>query len=429
MKRKCYPKYKPSGVEWLGDVPEHWEVKRLKCCLLLCTKKAVTDENPIALENIESRTGRFIETESEFEGDGIRFNSGDILFGKLRPYLAKVYLAEKAGESIGDIFVLRPTSEVLCKYAAAILRTDNYIEIIDGSTYGSKMPRASWEFMCNLPFPLPPLPEQQAIAAFLDRETGRIDALLGKQQKLVALLKEKRTALISRAVTKGLDASVKLKPSGVDWLGEVPEHWEVMPLKRIVSIPITDGPHETPEIFDEGIPFVSAEAIRNNKIDFERKRGFISESEHIRFSLKYHPKRDDIYMIKSGATTGNLAIVETDDEFNIWSPLAVIRVYIKKANARFILSSMNSKEFQTSVQLFWSYGTQQNIGMNVIENLQVTLPPLSEQQAIAAFLDRETTKIDSLIAKVDTTIEKLKEYRTALISAAVTGKIDLREAV
>src|SRR5271157_1634786 len=169
MKQKPYPKYKDSGVEWLGDVPEHWEVKRLKYCLSLTTEKAFTDENPIALENIESWTGRFIETESEFEGDGISFKSGDILFGKLRPYLAKIYLAEKAGESIGDIFVLRPISQIISKYAAACLRTNNYIKIIDGSTYGSKMPRASWEFMGCLPFLIPLFCEQQAIAAFLDR--------------------------------------------------------------------------------------------------------------------------------------------------------------------------------------------------------------------------------------------------------------------
>lgn len=216
----------------------------------------------------------------------------------------------------------------------------------------------------------------------------------------------------------------KYKPSRVEWLGDVPEHWNVKQLKWIVAMPITDGPHETPEILDEGIPFISAEAIRNNKIDFERKRGFISEADHNKFSQKYHPKRDDIFMIKSGATTGNLAINESDEEFNIWSPLAVVRVHPKKALPRFVLAAMNSKEFQTSVQLFWSYGTQQNIGMNVIENLQIPVPALSEQKVIAEYLDRETAKIDSLISKKQQLLEKLKEYRTALISKVVTKGLD-----
>lgn len=217
----------------------------------------------------------------------------------------------------------------------------------------------------------------------------------------------------------------KYKPSGVEWLGEVPEHWEIMALKRIVSTPVTDGPHETPEIYDDGIPFVSAEAIKNDKIDFSKIRGFISVEDHRRYSIKYRPQRNDIYIIKSGATTGNVAMVETDDEFNIWSPLAAIRPSRKISFPRFLFHYVKSKEFLTSIQLSWSFGTQQNIGMSVIENLVVTLPPLPEQQAIAAFLDRETGRIDTLVAKKEHLIELLREKRSALISAAVTGKIDV----
>ena len=200
-------------------------------------------------------------------------------------------------------------------------------------------------------------------------------------------------------------------------------------LKRIVEIPVTDGPHETPDLLDTGIPFISAEAIKNDIIDFSKKRGYISIEEHLRFSKKYKPKRNDIYIIKSGATTGNVAMVETDEEFNIWSPLAAIRVDPKKSYYRFIFHFLKSNNFFQSVELGWSYGTQQNIGMNVIENLVTTVPPLPEQHAIAAFLDKETGRIDTLITKVNTSIETLHEYRTALISAAVTGKIDVREEV
>ena len=130
-------------------------------------------------------------------------------------------------------------------------------------------------------------------------------------------------------------------------------------------------------------------------------------------------------MIKSGATTGNLAIVETDEDFNIWSPLAVIRANLKISLPKFLLFAMNSKEFQTSIQLFWSFGTQQNIGMDVIENLLVPFPPLSEQEAIASYLDVETSKLDRLIEKIENAISTLTEYRTALISEAVTGKFEV----
>ena len=209
------------------------------------------------------------------------------------------------------------------------------------------------------------------------------------------------------------------KDSGVEWLGEVPEHWDVRAIKHIVSIPITDGPHETPNFPDEGIPFVSAEAVSTGVIDFSKIRGFISESDHFRYSQKYLPQFGDIYMVKSGATTGITAIVEVDREFNIWSPLAAIRCG-KRAIPRFILNFMRSKNFQEAVTLNWSFGTQQNIGMGVIENLAVTLPPIPEQQTIAAFLDCETAKIDALITEQQRLIELLKEKRQSVISHAVT---------
>ena len=188
------------------------------------------------------------------------------------------------------------------------------------------------------------------------------------------------------------------KDSGVEWLGEVPGHWEVLPIKRIVAMPITDGPHETPQFIDEGTPFVSAEAVSSGKIDFSRVRACISDEDNARYSLKYSPKLHDIYMVKSGATTGITAIVEGRTDFNIWSPLAVVRCG-ESALPYFVLNFMRSQNFLEAVTLNWSFGTQQNIGMGVIENLFCTLPPLPEQTQIAAFLDRETAKIDELVAE------------------------------
>jgi len=213
------------------------------------------------------------------------------------------------------------------------------------------------------------------------------------------------------------------KPSGVEWLGNVPEHWEVSPIKFLVSTPVTDGPHETPGFFDEGIPFVSAEAINGGQINFSRIRGHISEEDHRRFSKKYRPKFGDIYIVKSGATTGRIAMVETNIEFNIWSPLAAIRCNPNLMDRHFLYFYLQSKEFQTAIELSWSFGTQQNIGMGVIQNLAVPVSSVKEQTAIADFLDRETGKIDTLVAKNRTLIERLKEKRTVLISSVVTGKV------
>jgi type I restriction enzyme S subunit len=209
------------------------------------------------------------------------------------------------------------------------------------------------------------------------------------------------------------------KDPGVEWLDTIPVHWKVTPIKHVLSTPITDGPHSTPNFIDEGIPFVSAEAVSGGYINFDKIRGYISEEDDDFFSQKYRPQKHDVYMIKSGATTGITAIVETGLRFNIWSPLAVMRCN-SAFNPYFLLNSLRADFFQKSVQLSWTFGTQQNIGMSTLENLVVCYPPLVEQQKIANFLDHETAKIDTLIDKQQQLITLLKEKRQAVISHAVT---------
>lgn len=203
------------------------------------------------------------------------------------------------------------------------------------------------------------------------------------------------------------------------WLTKIPNHWSLVALKHILSVPMTDGPHETPVFLDEGVPFVSAEAVSSGKIDFKKIRGFITEADDKRFSQKYKPQLHDVYMIKSGATTGVTAIVETEDDFNIWSPLAAMRCK-KSYDPFFLLNYLRSDPFQKSVQLSWTFGTQQNIGMSTLENLPVCVPPKLEQKKIADFLNYETAKIDSFFEKQQLLIQLLKEKRQAVISHAVT---------
>ena len=192
---------KNSGVEWIGEIPQGWEVKRLKFNLQLLTEKTDRRENPVALENIESWLGEYKETESEFQGEGVAFEKGDILFGKLRPYLAKVWLAYFSGEAIGDFFVMRPSLDIDGRFAVYQILNKEFISIVDGSTFGAKMPRVSWDFMANLRLPTPHIVEQHAIADYIGRETGKIDATIQKILSQIATLKEYRQTLISNVVT------------------------------------------------------------------------------------------------------------------------------------------------------------------------------------------------------------------------------------
>ncbi len=353
-----------------------------------------------------------------------RVEIGDFVIS-MRSFQGGLERAWAEGGIRSSYVVLRPRADAVPGYYQRLFKSVDYIQALQSTANfirdGQDM---NYQNFVLIDLPFPPVSEQLCIAAFLDHETARIDALIEEQQRLIELLKEKRQAVISHAVTKGLDPTVPMKHSGVEWLGEVPAHWKVTPLKHVVATPVTDGPHETPEFIDDGVLFVSAEAVSSGHINFSKAR-YISREDHLRYSKKYRPQKFDIYMVKSGATTGVTAIVETDDEFNIWSPLAVVRCK-PQHSPYFVLFAMRSRNFQESVVVNWSFGTQQNIGMNVIENLPIACPPAEEQKKIAAFIAQESEKWDSLISEGVSAVHFLQERRSALISAAVTGKIDVR---
>ena len=199
-------KMKDSGIAWLGEVPEYWEVRRLKYNLVLQTNKVTIDEHEvIALENIESKTGKYIPTESSYQGEDVEFKKGDILFGKLRPYLAKVYKCNSSGVAFGDLLTFRPNQYFDSSFAFYSMLSEEFINIVDSSTYGAKMPRASSEFINEMFLATPPLDEQINIAKSLDSITCKIDTLISKAEKAIELLKERRTALISATVTGKID--------------------------------------------------------------------------------------------------------------------------------------------------------------------------------------------------------------------------------
>lgn len=324
------------------------------------------------------------------------------------------------------LWQVRTSEAAVARFVYWWMQTREYRDQVAAICVGtsSSMQNLSQNDFRSFQMPYPSHAIQSAISDFLDRETAQIDELIGKQERLIELLAEKRQAIIAHAVTKGLDPTAPTKPSGIHWLGDVADHWRVAALKHFLRIPISDGPHETPEFLDEGVPFVSAEAVSGGVINFSKIRGFISPTDNKRYSQKYSPRRGDIYMVKSGATTGVTALVETDEEFNIWSPLAAIRCD-DTVLPQFLLAFLRSGAFLDSVALHWSFGTQQNIGMGVLGDLPVAVPPIAEQHQIAEHLGRKFKALDHLQSRCIRSIELLKERRSALISAAVTGKINV----
>jgi len=422
-----YPAYKPSGVEWLGEVPEHWEVLPLKRRARLLTEKTDNRSNPIGLENIESWTGRLIETETEFQGEGIIFEAGEILFGKLRPYLAKVYLASASGEAVGDFHVIHSSPSLLPRLLQYQLLNREVIDLINSSTYGAKMPRASWSFLGSVEMPIPPLREQPLIATFLDRETAKIDALITEQQRLIELLQEKRQAVISHAVTKGLNPDAPMKDSGVEWLGEVPEHWEVCRVKAVSAF-TTSGPRGWSErVGDVGALFVQSGDLTDVMgIDFANcKRVQVGDdAEAARTKLL----DGDLVVCITGAKTGNVAVCENVPESSyVNQHLCLIRPD-EGVHPRFLGALLKSGCGQTYFSLA-QYGLKQGLSLEDVREAPVALPPLDEQDRICQWLSGVSSHYLPLEAESQSTISLLQERRSALISAAVTGQIDVRGLV
>lgn len=221
-----YDKYKDSGIAWIGEIPEHWKVKRLKNICSQTNIKENSKGNPlpyIGLENIESGSGKYIDTTSEVDGIANRFCKNNVLFGKLRPYLSKVYIAESDGICSTE-FIVYDTKENDCHFIHKLLLSQSFIDVVNSSTYGAKMPRANSEFINNIYTQIPPIQEQQHISTYLDQKCSEIDELITLQEEMITKLQSYKQSVITEAVTKGLDKNVPLKDSGIEWIGEIPEH-------------------------------------------------------------------------------------------------------------------------------------------------------------------------------------------------------------
>jgi type I restriction enzyme S subunit len=438
VKYQAYSEYKSSSVQWLKDIPKHWELTRIKYISELTPRKPIVQRELycsfLPMEKLKTDSIVLDETRviNDVYDGYTYFEDADILMAKVTPCFENknIAVAKNLINSIGfgssEIYVLRVNKETSNRFLFYRLQEDSFMEIATAAMTGaSGLKRVPSEVVNNYIAALPEADEQKKIANFLDHETAKIDTLIEKQQQLIKLLKEKRQAVISHAVTKGLNPNVPMRDSGVEWLGEVPEHWDVVSLKHLVSAPIIDGPHLSPIRQDEGIPFISAEAISQGYINFEKKWGFISKEDHEIYSKRYCPRKGDILMVKLGATTGVVAMVDTEEEFNVWVPLATIRTR-DDISYKFIFYLLQSSSVRDAIQLSWTYGTQQTLGLGTLANLNLPVPPQKESDKIVELIESKVPLYDESVKKCEASLLFLEERRTALISAAVTGKIDVR---
>ena len=437
---RAYPAYKDSGVEWLGEIPAHWEVKRLKTLasvqLSNVDKKSIDGQEPVRLcnytdvyynERITPDLEFMTATATREQVRRFSLQAGDVLITKDSESWTDIAVPAVVVEDLADVLCgyhlahVRPGSGLagafLSRAFSAIGTRDQFRVAANGITrfgLGGDAIRTSL-------FAMPPQLEQRAIAAFLDRETARIDALVAKKERLIELLREKRAALITCAVTRGLDPTVPMKESGVEWLGEIPAHWEHGALRRFWSV--IDCKHRTAVYVFDGLPIVSTTEVKPGRIALDGPRR-VSEADFTDLTEGgRRPRRGDIVYSRN-ASLGAAAYVDTEEPFCMGQDVCLIT---SGRDQLYLAYQLNSPVMVGQIEAVSVGSTFERINIAQIKTFAVVCPPISEQAAIATFLDRETARIDALVAKVREAIERLKELRTALISAAVTGKIDVRE--
>jgi type I restriction enzyme, S subunit len=443
---KPYPAYKDSCVEWLGRIPAHWEVKRLRSTVKSC-QNGVWGDEPDGLHDVAC------VRVADFDRVTYRVDMADPTLRSIEPGVvgarglhAGDLLLEKSGggenQPVGAVVLYdRDTPAVCSNFIARVTIADRYdprfltylhaalyalrinTRHIKQSTGIQNLDSASYLGEAT---GLPPEPEQRAIAAFLDRETARIDALVAKKERLSGLLQEKRTALITRAVTKGLDPNAPMKDTGVEWLGKIPAHWEVMPLTKYL-LEKSDYRGKTPEKVATGVFLVTARNVRMGQIDYECSQEFVAEEDYAEIMRRGLPKKGDI-LFTTEAPLGNVAIVDRED-IALAQRIIRFRTNPEYFDSRFTLYAMMSDYFQSQLLSLSTGSTAEGLKASKLTMLRLAGPPPSEQYSIVNWLDRETVKIDALLDEISHAIDRLKELRTALISAAVTGKVDVREEV
>lgn len=426
---KAYPEYKASGIDWIGNIPSHWQtIKGAWCCTFQygfpADSRFFSNERKgiplIRIRDIYSHDTEVYYNNSDFTTEYI-VNNGDILIGMDGDFNVSYW---KGGISLLNQRVCKfEKSDSLIKgflfYVLPII-----LKEINNIKYSTTVKHLSAQDLSEMRLPIPPMAEQEAIATYLDDVTGKIDELISEKRKQVDDLRAYRTSLITETVTRGLNPNAKLRPSGIDWIGKIPSHWNVVNLKYLINEPLMYGANESPEIETN---LSNPRYIRITDID---ENGCLKKDTFRTLQLDkaqpYFLRYGDILFARSGATVGKTYRFTED------YPAAFAGYLIKascgsKIDSLFLLYYTNTQCYNNWKNSIFDKSTIQNISADKYNNLPVVVPPLSEQQAIADFLDAKTEKIDELVGELIKQIDELTEYKQSVITEAVTGKVDVRD--
>jgi len=442
VKYKQYPGYKDSGVEWLGKVPEEWVVRKLKF-ISTANDEVISDSAPqdgiINYIDIGSvSTGSIDDAVELLLSDAPSrarrvIKDGDILVSTVRTYLKAIApVTRKYDGCIAStgFSVIRTGKGFDSGFAKYALLSSYFVDLVESRSVGISYPAINTSDLLQFKTLLPSPQEQKSISNYLDKATAKIDTLIEKQTKLIELLKEKRQAVISSAVTRGLDASVPMKDSGVEWLGEIPEHWGAKRLKFIIkkiesgtsvnaaNVPANSGEYgvlKTSSVYSGDFRYTENKTVVENEMD--------------RVSCPLKTNTIIVSRMNTPDLVGSAGYVHTAPS-NIFLPDRLWQISFNASSAKFIhyVTLTNTYRGYIHTVCAGTSSSMQNLSQDDFREFTIALPKKDEQKLIYEYLDIATNKIDNLITKSTQAITLLKEKRTALISAAVTGKIDVRDA-
>ena len=435
-KYQAYTEYKDSGVEWLGEVPNDWDILSIARVSNKITNGYVGATRDIFFDsgirylqslhiknnNINFHTPYYVSESWSNEKSKSILKEGDVLIVQTGD-IGQVAAVTKEFEGCNchALIIVSGTEKISGFYLAWLLNSNYGRQTLKSIQTGALHPHLNCDAIKDIKIPLPDIDIQNKITSFLDHETTKIDHLIEKQQQLIELLKEKRQAVISHAVTKGLNPNVPMKDSGVEWLGQVPEHWELKKLKYLgeAIIGLTYSPDD---IVDEGEGTL---VLRSSNV--QNKKLVFNDNVYVNRDIpeKLRTKRNDILICArngSRALIGKNALIDERAEGVSFG--AFMSIFRSKYN-NYLSKVFNSSLFEYQSGTFLT-ATINQLTTGNLNSFEVPLPPFEERELIVSTLDNETTKIDSLIVKAESAIQLMQERRTALISAAVTGKIDVR---
>jgi len=418
-----YSKYKDSGVEWIGEIPEHWNLLKGKFSTNVqsgfpANSDFFTDDTN-CMPLIRIRDIDKYETETYYKGyfpEEYVVRNGDVLIGMDGDFNIAVW---KGTDALLNQRVCRvESSKLLMKeYTAYLFITP--LKLINDVTYSTTVKHLSVYDINTSLLPIPPLSEQQSIAKYLDSKCSKIDHVIAAQQKRVELLKELKQSIITRAVTRGINPNAKMKDSGVEWIGEIPEHWEIMKLKRVLSN-FQDGSHESFSRVDSDFPLLSAKNVYENGIVFSEEDSTISEEDYKSIVSNGFPQKGDVTLCCVG-TIGRCCIYDLDEPMAFQRSVTFLRVNDFVFN-QFLLYLLRSRISDAQYTMYAKTSAQSGIYMNTLVNFNIVVPDVDEQCEIVAFIEWKCSVIDSQLSKINRQIELLQELKQSIITEVVTGK-------